>query len=202
MLDQDLKKLWQELSGQEVVIIESKELVGDLKARVNSMEAAIEKRDRTEIQAAGLVIVIFSLAGYFVPWNLSKVGAFLLIPFALLVIWMLKSVKKYKTVDFSQPLNQYIQNYLEYLKKERQLLRNILYWYILPGVIPAILFVIGFGSGSVSKLLTVIFILVVNGYVYRLNQRTVRKLFNPLIQDMEQMVEKLKNEQEEERKEI
>jgi hypothetical protein len=162
---------------------------------INKFSRGIRRRDQREIYAALFVIAAFSVTGLLIPFFWSKVASFLTVAWAAMVVYILIAVKKYKPDDHSLSMLEYLSLYLIYLKKERKLVGTVSYWYVLPFALFTLLFFIGF-PGTASALLVKVFVVAgVSIFVIVLNQRALRKDFDPLITRLETGIKDLQNEE-------
>lgn len=201
MLENELNKIWQNSTREELVKFNASKLIIDLDSNLESFDRCIKNRDRREIIAAVSVMVIFGAMAYFIPQILSKMGILrgvlygmglmLGVIFGILVIYKLRYVKKFKADNYSLSMKEYLIEHQQYLIKERSLLENVLYWYILPATLSTILIFVGVNLGSTRTYILILISLVVNAYAYYINKRTVKKDFNPLIEKLDVTIKEL-----------
>lgn len=193
MLDQDLKNIWQRAGKTEFVDLNEAQLLTQLKPQIETFEKEIANRDKKEIQAALVLIPVFAAIAYFVPETLSKIGAALIIPYSLLVIYMLKQVKKYKVSDFNLPVVDYLKQYYTYVAKEMRLLQTVAFWYILPPTISLTLFFMGIEENKVQLALTLLALGLVYLGIIVYNLRSVNTEFKPLLARINAQITALEN---------
>ena len=73
------------------------------------------------------------------------------------------------------------------------LLDNILYWYILPPFVIAILFFMGLPLTTMMWITKMGFVLLVSIGVLYLNKRAVKKQFKPLIKQLDETISNLED---------
>lgn len=185
MLESELKKIWQGSSQEELIKFNKSKLLIELDLKLNYLDSKIKNRDRMEFITAYIVIAALGFGIYYFPGIISKLGLALTILYAITVIFMLKNVKKYKVENYSLPIKEYLNNHRKYLIKERNLIDNILYWYLLPPSICAIIFFIGLDLESTRFIINLIVILAINIFIYLLNKRAVKKDFDPIIKKLD-----------------
>jgi uncharacterized membrane protein len=181
MLENELERIWQNSTKEEVVKFNKSKLIIDLDSQLKSFDRNIKNRDRREIIAAVIIIPAFGIGAFLCPGILTKIGLSMVVLFGILVIYMLRSVRKYKADNFSLPIKEYLLKHRQYLIKERNLLDNVLYWYILPPFIGVILFFIGCKLESYKLIILILIVIAFNAFAYYINKMTVKKDFDPLI---------------------
>lgn len=189
MSDKELIKIWKKVNDFELVTIHQDNLLHDLGNELSLFEKTIRKRDKTEIGIALGLIPLFAVIAYFVPSLISKIGALLVIPSALLVVFMLKKVKKHKKEDLSAPLKNHLIQYKIYVEKEIQLLKNVVYWYLLPLFLCLTLFYFGFEY----PLFFIFLNMIIYVYIYYLNKKAIRNYFLPLIEKIDSSIKMLED---------
>jgi hypothetical protein len=188
MSDDELKKLWQ--SGKQDNAPDTMVLLKRTRQELERLRRTISKRNRLEIGTAIVLMPVFALIAVFIPAILSKIGAALIVPACLFVIYKLKRTKKLLPVDDSSAtLSEYLAQHRSYVFAEMKLLDSVLYWYLLPLMVPMLLFCIGlqhyrFAFGGV--LLTIA--------VYALNKYVARKDFMPRIARLDKDIAELATE--------
>jgi len=180
MLENELTLIWQQSAKAEVVKLNASDLILELDLQLKSLDKGLKKRDKREIIAAAIVIVIFGTGTIFFTGIISKIGLLLCALYGIIVIFVLRNVKKHKPDIYSLPVKDYLVNHREYLVKERNLLKNVIYWYLLPPFIGEVVFFIGQNMGTISLIISIIIVFSINAYIYFLNKVGVRKVFDPI----------------------
>jgi FtsH-binding integral membrane protein len=149
---------------------------------LNAFEGKLKKRDSLEIIVALVMIPIAIVLAYFANSFLQQLGFGLIVPYCLLVIFQLKRVKKFKTrINPIQSQNAFLSQSKDYLVKEMNLLKSVLYWYLLPALICATLINLGSDSSQLEQIITFVVMVIVFAYIYYLNRKAVKNDFEPLI---------------------
>ena len=195
MEDENLKKIWQDKNiPTEKIIIHPLNLTTTMDTQLQKFEKDIKKRNNREIGVAMVLIPIFGYYAYSIPPTLSKIGSVLLVLYALFVIYKLKKVNKNKpSSDTSSSIKAYLVSYKSYIAQERLLLKNVLYWYLLPAIPGMVLFKAGFGFSGGSLLYGLGVCALCIG-VYLFNQKAVREQFDPLLVDISEAIRQLEEE--------
>ncbi|MBL4655994.1 MAG: hypothetical protein JKY33_09250 [Bacteroidia bacterium] len=183
MEEKEIKELWQRSVTADRIQLERSTLLRDVSKELNTIEKAVKRRDLLEISAAIFVAVAFIPIAITAPGLISKIGAGLVIPSSLFVIFKLLQVKKYqKPKGLARSLKENLIHQRDFLEKQKALLDTVLYWYILPPAIGITMYVIGLNS-SLSALVTRLSVLLVMYVaVYFLNKHAVKKDLIPLLE--------------------
>ena len=192
MFEEKLKEMWQNASRTAQIRFEQSKLLIELKKQLPRFEQKIKYRNLTETIAAVLVIACFSWYIYIFsnPWITS--GSIYLICYALFIIYRLnKTKKKQPAGNPGSDIKTYLQQYRDYLVQERSLVKNVLYWYLLP-IIPGIVLFLLSGIYNLRSALTLIggFLVIFMVSLY-LNHRSKVKTIDPLIREVDETLEKL-----------
>lgn len=113
----------------------------ELNARSDQLRSRIKRRNLTEYLAAALVISIFGWIAFISPvWSI-KIGAGLIIIAAIYVSWQLNAVASVFTGE--TPAQDLVSAHRRELVRQRDALRSIWRWYLLPFVPGALVFTLG-----------------------------------------------------------
>jgi CubicO group peptidase (beta-lactamase class C family) len=186
MNDDILKQLWQgqpipapsPLSGEE----QSRALQGKMK-RFNR---DIFRRDIRENVAGVVVVLVFAYYLRVEPSLLARVGSVITILSAIFACWYPAWSKR------RVPRTGADASVIESLQEERQkvevqirLLRSVLWWYILPISLGANLFCFGSHQTLSFKISFLIGSLLLDAFLYWLNQSAVQKHLVPMKRELE-----------------
>lgn len=190
MNDELLKSMWADANKGNAVSFNKDMLAGELDSELKKWNEAITKRNRQEIATAITLMPLFLIAAYISTPILSKIGALLVIPYCCLVIYMLRRAQQFKIVDNTIPTRDFLAGYKYYLEKERALLSNVAYWYILPAML-----CMGLYFAGLHKYYALIFMLSFGVVLYYYNKKAVTEQFDPLL---ERISDELKQMQDDE----
>jgi hypothetical protein len=208
----ELQKTWRSQQADPKLVIDPELLLKQIKRNKEYFESAIFWRDVREI-GAGFVASIFLFAGCVFFWLLglknfvwplllllvlgTGVGTFILVD---------RITQKRKCPEHSGTLMGYIESSLTQIVHQIWLLKNILWWYLLPlggglliwysycGLMVIMLKGMKASLGYLFFVLACIIgtILFCWG-VYWLNQRAIRKELAPRKHELEELLSSLKN---------
>jgi len=194
MKDNELKKIWKDASVDDRIQLNHQNILNNMTNANQKIDRQIKWRNIAEIGASIFVIFIFSRIAFNAKDGLVKFGAALVIPAAIFIIYKLISVQnKRKPNGIALSIKDQLIHRKNYLIKEKALLKNIFYWYILPLTIPMILISIG---SSVFFIATFLYLCLVVGFsyfIFWLNQKAAKK-FDPHIEQLEKAIQQLEQE--------
>ncbi|MDZ7716362.1 MAG: hypothetical protein U5J95_09145 [Balneolaceae bacterium] len=194
----DLKNIWKQQDDVAEETYSSSKLVNSVDNKMSSLEKKIKKRDRLEFLVSVFLIVIFSIVFFMSTSIFTQIGCGIVVLSCIYISYRLKTAQIKKSdwqESFNHSLHEHIQHELKQIRRQKRLLENIVWWYIAPITIGLIFITIG---GDSSFQFKVIYLLIVGGIgiiVWKYNQRSVRKKFNPLIQEFEQAIKTIEQEE-------
>lgn len=196
MIEDELVKIWQSSPNQERVKFEKSRLMIDVQSTVDHFHQKIKYRDLIEQFTGLLLIPVFAYHAYRVPFTLTKVASVLIILWIVYVIFRLQNAKKHRPSAFTETYLEYLYKTRDYLNIQKQLLNNILYWYILPAMIAMFLFIAGPGiAGRLQKVIKMEAVFIAIGAAtYFLNKRAVKKQFVPRLEKIDELIKVLEKE--------
>ncbi|MHC4637988.1 MAG: hypothetical protein ACYTBP_10365 [Planctomycetota bacterium] len=183
----ELQKTWRSQQADPKLTIDPDLLLKEIKRNKECFESAIFWRDVREIGVAILLVAVFLYYGI-------KDNLWPLCLLALLCLWggvfMVadRIVQKRRQPCLSDSLSNCVKNSLAQINHQVWLLRNILWWGLAP--LGAGLIIWFTYTGSLTDIVIVIFLY---WGVYWLNQRAIRKELIPRKQELENLLNSLKN---------
>ena len=191
MIEEELIKIWQSSPNQEQIKFEKSRLMIDVQSSMDRFHRGIKYRDLREQIAIIIVIPVFAYYAYAIPHLLSKIASVLIIGWGIYIAIRLRKANKHNPSAFTETYLEYLYKTRDYLLIQKQLLDNVLYWYILPGVAFIFLFVLGF-VGVPGKSRYIIKMSVINVVmavaIYYLNKRAVKKQFIPRLEKVDELI--------------
>jgi len=191
MTDDELSMIWQKSAGTEVISFNKPALIADLNSQLDDFEKCLNKRDRREIIGSAIVIFLFGTGALFVTSILAKTGLVLGALYGILVILVLRYVKKQKPENDSLPVGDYLVKHRQYLVKQRNLLKNVIYWYLLPPFVSCVIFFAGLKMETVHLVISVMIVFVMYSWIYFLNKAGVKNTFDPLISRIDKAIDNI-----------
>ena len=189
-MEDELVKIWQSSPNQERAKFEKSRLMIDVQSAVDHLHKKIKNRDLMEQIGAMVGIPVFAYYAYSIPFILTKIASVLIIFWGIYVLIRLRNAKKHKPSAFTETYLEYLYKTRQYLNIQKQLLDNVLYWYILPAMILVFLFVLGPGiSGRLLKVIKVgVGDIALAVALYFLNKRAVKKQFIPRLEKIDELI--------------
>lgn len=207
---EELQKSWQSQEGQPRLTIEPDMLLKEIQRNKRNFESTVFWRDVKEVGIAFLMTALFLYFGIrYNAWPLVVlailvfyVGVFLLVD---------RILQRRKKPTLTGPLLECIEGSLNQVNHQIWLLKNVLWWYLLPPGVGIGIFIIccawdaiwnivvwNIGGKEFVPILGFLFgysvfcVLLFWG-IYWLNQRCVRKELQPRRQELEALLHNLKN---------
>lgn len=210
MLEQELKEIWRNSSAEAKINFDLARLMINLQHKTDRIESNIRARDRREIIAAIIGIVIFGYFAYEIPFPITKAACLLAVLIFVFIIYKLRRARKQLVeVNMASSFREQLQQQKIFFKNQQQLLQSVLWWYLLPPFVMNIIFIVGIGNPSDygwspalldllpltprEKITTVATIAIFYAFVYWLNRRAARKVYPPVIQEIERLQAQLDN---------
>lgn len=191
MLDDELKKIWQDAPMTEKIKFNHSKLLMNMDHELKLAEQKIKRRDFREILVAVLLIPYFLYIAYQSSNTLTQIGAVIIALSCVWIIYKLRAVRKYRKTDMTTSLKEQMTQTHEYLSQQRKLLDNVLTWYILPPSIGLVLFYIGMTSSVLALVIALIFQLAIMIWVYQINKKAANTYYTPMIKRLEKVIEEL-----------
>lgn len=190
MIEDELIKIWQSSPNQERVKFEKSRLMIDVQSSMDRLHRKIKYRDLMEQIAIAITIPVFAYYAYSIPFILTKIASVLIILCGIYVAFRLRNAKRHKPSAFTETYLEYLYKTREYLNIQKQLVDNVLYWYVLPCIIPLFLFVLGPGiEGRLPIVIKMGLLLTGMGAaIHFLNKRVVKHEFIPRLDKIDKLI--------------
>jgi hypothetical protein len=190
MNDQELKRLWQQQPLPAEEVKRGEDIILTVKKKMREFNRTIFWRDVREVAACIIIVIVF-LPGFFKPGaGLSKAGCLVEVLAAVFIgCRLVLSKRKFDRLTAGDSLREHLLLERRKLDNQIHLLRTVLWWYILPVYIGAVMFTFGLDRPLAGKLtFTSVYALVCAG-IWWLNQYAVRKQLLPLKAELEKTLE-------------
>jgi CubicO group peptidase (beta-lactamase class C family) len=196
------QQAWQAHTTQTRVTIDADLLSKEVQRSHRDFRSTIFWRDVREVGVSLLLIPIWFVLGFTIslPWTW-----YLTVPALIWVAGFLLVDRRrhpQRPSEPGEPLLHYVKESLTQLEHQIWLLRNVFWWYLLPPSISIMAFFVHVAWQSSDvwwEFLVVVgflglFLFVIYGAVYRLNQSAVREQLEPRRQDLLKLVASLEDE--------
>jgi len=196
----ELQKTWQSQRASFKLTVDSDLLLREVKRNKRFFESAIFWRDVREVGVAFIMFLFFLYFGLKMKiWSLHATALLTLSVGVFMVVDRI--VQKRKRPELTSALIGYIENSLAQVVHQIWLLKNVLWWYLLPPGIGIAIFIGHLawlirdlpGRGLTFLSVYCVFCTLLFWGIYLLNQHAVRKELNPRKEELEQLLNSLKN---------
>lgn len=184
----ELKKVWKREQKKPKWDYSRSELLMLINNKMISFEKDVKSRDRLEIIACLLVGISFSVMFFLTNSMWQQIGSAIIVGSAGFIWYKLRSSRKRTAEKESgpdKPLSDYLKAELTFVSFQKQLLDNIMWWYILPITTGILFFAVGFHLHWIYKLSYMVLVVVIGGIIWKINQNAVAERFDPLISEIQ-----------------
>ncbi len=201
----DLDKLrlaWKAESARTQVTFDIDQLSTEVQKSHQQFRSMIFWRDATEVGTALILIPIWFVMGntLSLPWTW-----YLTVPALIWLVGFLFVDRRFhprQPSDPGHPLLFYAKESLAQVEHQIWLLRNVFWWYLLPFTISILAFFLQVSWESSRSWLVFIlgtifwslFLLVIYGFVYFINQRAVRNQLEPRRKNLVKLVDGIEDD--------
>lgn len=193
---EELKKIWKKQEANEQEYLTREQLVVMLNNKLISFDEKIQKRDWLEIAAALITVAVCGVTLFYTQSIWFRLGCLTLIIASGIIIFKLKSAhskESNKKIKADKTFEEHLADELHKMKAQKRLLQSVLSWYLLPIFIGIVFFVIGFEQQLLYKVVYLTAVVILYGYIWKLNQDAVSSKIDPIISDIEEAIEFLEN---------
>jgi hypothetical protein len=128
--DRDLQALWQsQPPGKDVG---SAIALDEIRKMSQRLEHKVGRRNRREYVAAAIVVAAFGWQMFTLPTLLLRIGAGMSIVAAIAVVYMIHQWGTARTLPSDLGLTSALEFHRVELERQRDLLRSVWWWYLLP----------------------------------------------------------------------
>jgi CubicO group peptidase (beta-lactamase class C family) len=197
------QKSWQSQDAGKQISINADVLLSEVRRKQQCFRRTIFWRDAREVGVAALLVLVFIYSGWTNHWTLYLCAFGCLVVAAFMVLDRCRQKKK--TPDLHDSLKGCAATSLAEVSHQIWLLKNILWWYVLPLSVPMLLFFCWItwdapplGETRIPQTLLTLFwvgfVLLFGGGLYWLNHFVVKKSLEPRRQELEQLLAGLETE--------
>lgn len=202
MIPDDFQQAWQAQSEQTRMTVDTERLFEEFRQSQQKFDAILIVRDLCEVGTAVVLLPIWVAMGVFMklPWTW-----YLTMPALVWIAgYMFVDLRRHRPRpdEASESLRQRVESSLAQVNHQIWLLRNVLWWYLLPMFVPILIFISDVawrtGGGGIE---TALVILILGGIVggihtmiYFRNQTAVRVTLEPRRQELTTLLATLTDE--------
>lgn len=191
MTDEEMKKLWQQVSQKESIQLNQTQLLMNLQNKLSGIDKAVKHRDRLEILAAIIVILFFGSVLYFSSSLQARIGCGIIIASSIFIIYKLVAARQVDPViNVNESVKEHLLASRLKINTQARLLGSVLYWYIFPPYIGLVLLTTSSAGSLWFSIFYIPAVSIFFYFIYRLNKKAAHKL-NPIIEQIDQAIEEL-----------
>jgi hypothetical protein len=202
------KNYWQKDAAASKLTIDSDMLIREVKRNKEAFESTIFWRDFREVAVSIFMAGVFLYEAFASKDNIWVAGSLVVLAIACLFVAAFfivdRRLQRKNEIRHTDPLLACIESSLAQVTHQIWLLKNVFWWYLLPFIAGISLYVL-IDSWQAFKvlpakyvlagcLLGMLFVTLVFGGVYWLNQYTVRKNLIPRKDELKGMLKNITND--------
>ncbi len=174
---EQLPSLWQKDAGESAV---PAAVLASVEDRARRLARDVRRRDLVESGLALIIAPFFGACVFLGAHPVARIGAAILTVSCLLIPLRLRAARRrFEPAPREGSLRAFLLAERERVRAQAQLLRSVLWWYLLPLGLGVVLL---FGGGTRSFALSLGYALLVIAFyawIYRLNQGVVARELDP-----------------------
>lgn len=187
----DYREAWQEQNGSLEAGPDEAELLADVQERAEAFDRKIRRRDLMELLAAVLVVPAFAYELATAGSWLTGAGALVVILSSLFILlWLWRARHRSRRPTAGRPVAERLRILRDRVDAQVELLESVLWWYFLPLGVGVVLFMAG-QSGPWFTAVGALGVLLLYGWLWRLNQRAVRRDLWPRREQLTRLLRQL-----------
>lgn len=188
----DLASSWQETNRADATSSRRDELIATTCRRVERLWATVLRRDLVETAAALFVLYAFTDMLWRFEGFVPRLGAAVVIGSTIRAIYQLhRSRLKQPASKIDASVRDFCQVESDRVNEQIALLKSVAWWYVSPILLGVNLVYAGNVGFDLSSLLYLLATLLIGWGIHALNQRTVRKGFIPIREEIESLQREL-----------
>jgi hypothetical protein len=160
-----------------------------MQRKTTQLRGTLLARDVRELLACVVVGVIFGVYFFTNPAPIARLGALITVGSSIFVAWRILHARR--TTPAAKPDATVVESLraeLRSVRTQSQLLRSVLWWYLLPLTVGTLVFVWGMPNNLGFKISFTLFSLVLDYFIYRLNQLARSKQLVPVEAQLESLL--------------
>src|SRR5579872_5873930 len=193
MNDEELKNLWQQ-QPLRTPALSSAQMMSAMQKETTQLRRTLLARDVREILACVVVAVVFAVYFFIYRAPIARLGSLITVAGSIFIGWkILHTRRRTPPAKPDATIVESMRAELRSVRAQSQLLRSVLWWYLLPLAIGGIVFVWGMPFSNLIfdlafRIIFTLFSVVVDAFIYWLNQQAVSKQLHPLEAQLESLL--------------
>ena len=189
MNDQELKDLWRKQKMEPVPPVDARAQIEAMRNKMSELHTTLNARNVGELAACGFVIIVFSVYFFIFRHPVTRIGDLIVISGCLLAAWkFIESRRRAPRPDAAAPMAHWLKQERERVHHEAELLRTVLWWYILPIGLGTNVFFWGLPVPLVAKIGFTGVATLMYVWIYRRNQTARRNKLIPVQDELEALL--------------
>lgn len=188
----DLKRDWQSRPEPSEPAMSETEIIDFVTRRSATFDRTIVRRDRREAIAAVIVILLFIPALIHGPW-LSRAGVLVVLGAMAFIFHKLARARGARAAEHADlSLRELLNAERTKIDAQIRLLESVLSWYVIPPAIGVLMVdagVTGIGWLTVGYGAFIVLLCI---WIYRINQRAVRSQLIPRREELDRLIQQLR----------
>ena len=189
MNEDELKQLWQQQPLRSPAV-STAQLVSAMQKQTSQLRGVLLMRDVRELLACVIVGVIFGVYFFTNRAPVARLGALVTVAGSIFIAWKILHARR--ATPAAKPDATVVESLRAELRSVRiqsQLLRSVLWWYLLPLAVGTLVFVWGITPGDlVFKVAFTLVTLALDVFIYRLNQRARSRQLLPVEDQLQSLL--------------
>lgn len=191
---EDYREAWQAQNGSLTAGPAEEELVARVEERAEEFDRRIRRRDLLELVAAAVVVPAFAWELATTASWIARAGALMVIVSAVFILYRLwRARHRAHRSTAGRPVAERLRILRERVDAQVELLESVLWWYFLPLGIGVLLFMAG-QSPPWFTAVGAVGLVVFYGWLWHLNQRTVRRDLWPRREELTRQIRQIESE--------
>ena len=189
MNDHELKQLWQQQPLRDPAISPA-QVMSAMQKQTTQLRRTLLARDVRELAACVVVGVIFAAYFFIYRAPIARLGALITVAGSIFIAWkILHARRRTPAAKPDATLVESLRAELHSVRTQSQLLRSVLWWYLLPLAVGTLVFVWGLRLNNfVFNVVFTLVTLALDVLIYRLNQRAVSEQLLPVETQLESLL--------------
>jgi hypothetical protein len=192
----DLKAAWRHQSMESIPDTPNREIVRMVAATLEDIHRTLRWRDRREIGAATVGIIAFGAWFLTVHGVVSRIGAAVMVAGSVLIIAKIAWARTGKREQRPHlQMREFCASERDRINAQIRLLQSALWWYLMPNLLGANLFVFGFTGFNVAGIGFLALSLLLGLILYRVNVRAAREQLVPVKNELELLLAEIEKKE-------
>ncbi|MDX1444213.1 MAG: hypothetical protein R3270_10665 [Gammaproteobacteria bacterium] len=166
------------------------QLLSKVKHDAQRFERRIRRRDMIESVTAIALFVVFGMMLPNAGW-LARSGLLIIMASCVFTIWRLYRARNDREDLASDSVAEHLQRDIRRVDTQVRLLRNVLWWYLLPPGIGLALLTFGIDGLTLPAFIYIGFVVLLYAWVHHINQQAVRRELLPRREALQQQLDEL-----------